>query len=179
MFAWIIWVLWEIRIDISTGIKYRYNGTTRIVDGTGTPSSTGFPVVWVEIWEVREDLKTWAKYRFGWRSWALITTTNDTNRDWKPDVAGTVEDNSISTAKIQDEAVNLSKTKIVTTEVPVLLWTTIWTITVAAWSVILGIYPAWNQDQLISAVYIEETTLTIRLDAAATSDNVFNVVTSI
>lgn len=49
------------------------------------------------------------------------------------------------------------------------------TATVKAGSVVLGIYPAGNQDQFVDNVAIATTTLTVTLASAATANNVFKV----
>ena len=50
------------------------------------------------------------------------------------------------------------------------------TATVTEGSIILGYYPATNQDQFVDNIAISGTTLTITLAANATADNVFKVV---
>lgn len=50
------------------------------------------------------------------------------------------------------------------------------TTTVIASSVILGIYPAGNQDQYVDNVAISTTTLTVTLAANATATNTYKVV---
>lgn len=50
------------------------------------------------------------------------------------------------------------------------------TATVVASSIILGAYPAGNQDQFIDNVAIATTTLTVTLAANATANNVIKVV---
>ncbi|ODR16749.1 hypothetical protein [Mycolicibacterium porcinum] len=72
-------------------------------------------------------------------------------------------------AKI-DGAANIS-TKTVTVNAS----STSGTATVTAGSVVLGIYPAGNQDQFVDNVAIATTTLTVTLAAAATANNVFKV----
>lgn len=49
------------------------------------------------------------------------------------------------------------------------------TATVAVGSVILGFYPAGNQDQFVDNVAISSTTLTVTLGAAATANNTYKV----
>ena len=48
--------------------------------------------------------------------------------------------------------------------------------TVSSGSLIMGYYPAGNQDQFVTDISISGTTLTITLGAAATADNIFKVV---
>lgn len=66
--------------------------------------------------------------------------------------------------------------KIETKTVTVAASATSGTATVVAGSVILGIYPAGNQDQFVDNVAISTTTLTVTLAAAATADNTYKVV---
>lgn len=49
------------------------------------------------------------------------------------------------------------------------------TASVAPGSIILGVYPSGNQDQLLDNVAVSETTLTVTLAAAATAENQINV----
>lgn len=49
------------------------------------------------------------------------------------------------------------------------------TATVTEGVVVLGIYPAGNQDQFVDNVAVSTTTLTVTLAAAATANNVFKV----
>ena len=49
------------------------------------------------------------------------------------------------------------------------------TATVVAGSVVLGVYPAGNQDQFVDNVAISGTTLTVTLAAAATATNTYKV----
>ena len=48
--------------------------------------------------------------------------------------------------------------------------------TCTADSIILGYYPTSNQDQFVDSIAVSGTTVTVTLAAAATADNVFNVV---
>jgi len=48
--------------------------------------------------------------------------------------------------------------------------------TCAAGSVVIGYYPAGNQDQFVTNISVSGTTVTVTLKAAATADNTFNVV---
>jgi len=50
------------------------------------------------------------------------------------------------------------------------------TATVTEGAIVLGYYPAGNQDQFVDNISISATTLTITLAAAATADNIFKVV---
>lgn len=173
-----VWVkVWELRTDITTWIVYRYNGTTWIVNGSGTPSSAWFPVVNIVTWEVREDILTGRKYLWDGSAWVLQANTPDANQDGKPDVANTVDDLAITTAKLAALAVTKAKLALVSTDVTVALWQTVGTATVATGSIVVGMYPKTNQDQLIDSVVIASTTLTVTLAAAATADNVFTVTT--
>jgi hypothetical protein len=81
----------------------------------------------------------------------------------------------IKARNIADGAVTASKLAIKTVAVTVAIGETAGTATVAAGSVIMGIYPTSNQDQLIDSVVIATTTLTVTLAAAATAENVFAV----
>ncbi len=105
MFTGIIGVLGEIREDTATWVKYRYNGTTWIVNGTGTPSSAWFPTTWNTAWEIREDLLTWGEYKWSGSAWVLIVN-NDSDND---EIPTTVEDLGITTAKIAADAVTSAK----------------------------------------------------------------------
>lgn len=69
-----------------------------------------------------------------------------------------------------DAAANIS-TKTVT----VAVGATSGTATVTAGSIILGHYPAGNQDQLIDNIAISGTTLTVTLAAGATAANTIKV----
>jgi hypothetical protein len=66
-------------------------------------------------------------------------------------------------------------TNLQTKTVTVALGQTTGTATVPAGAVILGIYPAGNQDQLVDNVAISGTTLTVTLAAAATAANTLKV----
>lgn len=69
----------------------------------------------------------------------------------------------------------LTPTNLQTKTVNVAATATSGTAAVAAGSVVLGIYPAGNQDQLVDNVAISGTVLTITLSAAATAQNNFKV----
>ncbi|NDZ93339.1 hypothetical protein G3I13_02005 [Streptomyces sp. SID6673] len=66
-------------------------------------------------------------------------------------------------------------TSVVTKTVTVNSSATSGTATVVAGSVVLGVYPAGNQDQFVDNVAISGTTLTVTLAAAATAANTYKV----
>ncbi|NIL77117.1 hypothetical protein [Rhodococcus sp. B10] len=66
-------------------------------------------------------------------------------------------------------------TSVVTKTVTVASSATSGTATVVAGSVVLGVYPAGNQDQFVDNVAISGTTLTVTLAAAATATNTYKV----
>lgn len=105
MFEWIIGKVGEIRIAAATGVKYRYNGTAWIINGTGTPSSAWFPTVGNKVWEIREDLLTGGKYKWSGAAWVLIVN-NDSDEDTIPSA---VEDDSITNAMLKDYCVTSDK----------------------------------------------------------------------
>lgn len=100
--------------------------------------------------------------------------------------AVTIGAKKVTTAKINDAAVTAtqlgaaavtaSKLSYEVVAVTVTASGTTGTGTVTAGSIILGCYPTSNQDQFIDSVVVSETTVTVTLAAAATADNVFNVV---
>lgn len=87
-----------------------------------------------------------------------------------------INDAAVTSTQLGEAAVTASKLSYEVVEVTVTTGETTGTATVTAGSVILGCYPKSNQDQFIDSVAVSETTLTITLAAAATADNVFNVV---
>lgn len=87
-----------------------------------------------------------------------------------------IEPLSVTTAKLAAAAVTKSKVSYEVIAVTVATGETVGTGTVVAGGQILWIYPVSNQDQFIDSVAIATTVLTVTLAAAATADNVFNVV---
>lgn len=61
-------------------------------------------------------------------------------------------------------------------EVTVLATETTGTATVVKGSTVIGIVPVSNQDQFVDSVLIDDVTCTVTIAAAATADNVFNVI---
>lgn len=74
------------------------------------------------------------------------------------------------------KGVAVTTSKIATKTVTITAGSPSGTATVVANSIILGAYPAGNQDQFIDNVAIATTTLTVTLAANATADNVIKVV---
>lgn len=87
-----------------------------------------------------------------------------------------IKDNAVTNAKMADDSIKKAELDYEVASVTVATGQTAWTATVVAGGQILGIYPTWNQDQLVDNVAIASTTLTVTLAAAATADNTFNVV---
>lgn len=179
IFDEIVGKAWELRYDSALDTTYRFNSRTSAweVDGTGTPSSVAFPITWLTVGDVREDIDTGRLYRWSGSAWVLVVVKADITDTDNDGIPNTVEDNSITTAKIVNGAVTLAKTGITVSNVTVLAAETTGTVTVPTGSVVLSIVPVSNQDQLIDSVLVSGTTLTVTLAAAATADNVFKVVT--
>ena len=87
-----------------------------------------------------------------------------------------IGDNSVDQAAMRDASVGLAEVKYEVVSVTVLAAATSGTATVTSGAIVLGYYPAGNQDQLVDNISISTTTLTITLAAAATADNTFKVV---
>lgn len=88
----------------------------------------------------------------------------------------TIGNNAITTTKIADAAVTKSKLSYEVVTVTVSAGNNSGQATVTSGSVVLGYYPATNQDQFVDNISVSETTLTLTLAANATADNVFKVV---
>jgi hypothetical protein len=91
-------------------------------------------------------------------------------------VTASINDGAVTATQLGAAAVTASKLSYEVVAVTVTALGTTGTGTVTAGSIILGCYPTSNQDQFIDSVVVSETTVTVTLAAAATADNVFNVV---
>ena len=85
---------------------------------------------------------------------------------------------SIDNEHLADDATNKSQLdyEVVAVTVTAGAGNTVGTGTCTAGSIVIGYYPTSNQDQLVDSVGVSSTTVTVTLNAAATLDNVFNVV---
>lgn len=92
-------------------------------------------------------------------------------------LAGTTgQKTNVALAAIAAKGVAVGTGKIATKTVTITAGNPSGTATVVASSIILGAYPAGNQDQFIDNVAIDTTTLTVTLAANATANNVIKVV---
>lgn len=85
----------EVRQDPADLLNYRWDGSTWVAEGTGTPTSAALPTTGNEAGDVREDKTTGRKYRWTGSAWSLIAvsadTDNDVNQDGIPDLATMLE----------------------------------------------------------------------------------------
>jgi len=155
----------ETRVDPADSLKYRWTGSAWIVDGSGTPSSTGFPTGRY-IDDVREDKLTGRKYRWSGSAWVLLPNENkDTNQDGAFDIpTGGVGTNELAAA-----AVTKSKLKYSVKTVTITAATS-GTATVIAASQILGYHvSAVTGTAFVKSASITSTTLTVTLSASDTA----------
>ena len=107
---------------------------------------------------------------------ATMTNTGAVTIGAKKVTTAKINDAAVTSTQLGAAAVTASKLSYEVVAVTVTASGTTGTGTVTAGSVILGCYPTSNQDQFIDSVVVSETTVTVTLAAAATADNVFNVV---
>jgi len=91
-------------------------------------------------------------------------------------LAGEVAKDAVGPDEIKADAVKQSELAYEEVTVTVAAGATSGTATVTEGAIVLGYYPAGNQDQFVDNISISATTLTLTLAAAATADNVFKVV---
>jgi len=90
--------------------------------------------------------------------------------------AQTVAADAVGAEEIRANAVKQSELDYEEVTVTVAAGATSGTATVTEGAIVIGYYPAGNQDQFVDNISISATTLTITLAAAATADNIFRVV---
>jgi len=90
--------------------------------------------------------------------------------------ATTVAKDAVGAEEIKANAVKQSELDYEEVSVTVAAGATSGTATVTEGAIVLGYYPAGNQDQFVDNISISATTLTLTLAAAATADNIFKVV---
>lgn len=96
-----------------------------------------------------------------------------TLKDAAGNVVANIDSDGVLTLSKKLSAASLNYSVIAVT---VALGQTAGTGVVVAGAIVLGIYPAGNQDQFVDNVAIAGTTLTVTLAAAATAANAFKVV---
>lgn len=150
----------ETRVDPADWLKYRWSGSAWIVDGSGTPSSSGFPTGRY-TGEEREDKATGRKYRWSGSAWVLLSTNQDGGFDIPPA--------SVGTAEIADAAVSKAKLKY-TVETVTIAASTSGTATVTTGAQILGFHvTAMTGSATVKTIAISSTTLTVTLSASDTA----------
>jgi hypothetical protein len=165
----------ETRVDPADSLKYRWTGSAWIVDGSGTPSSSGFPTGRY-IGDTREDRTTGRSYKWNGSAWVLLANTNyDTDQDGVFDIpAGSITDvelgaSSVTETKLGAAAVSKSKLKY-TVETVTITAATSGTTTVTAGAQILGYHvSAVTGAGIVKSMSISATTLTVNLSVSDTA----------
>ena len=160
MFDNIKWKIGEIREDITTWTKYRYDGTTWNIDMSKSPTSAWFPLVGNRVGEIRTDAASWYSYKWSWSAWVIFWNPNDIDKDWLPQW---VEDGSITTAMLSASCVTLGKTNITFNTTAVAINTSSVVVNIGTGKTILGVYPWAGLTTSILNVVYSGSTVTITL----------------